>query len=297
VSVEPPLSRRLGIFARTFRRDTPEAVAAAVAAAGFAMAHWNFAAIGRPTLAEGVERSTFGRVRAAFERRGIVIPSISVTYNLVHPDRDQRRRQTASAVELIARVRSLGADVATLCSGTREPADMWRGHPENGEPESWSDLRDTLDVLLDAAARAGIRLGIEPEPGNVVRDAVAAARLLDELGPDAPIGIIFDPANLLTAATLADQTAILTRAIDLLGHRVIGAHAKDIVESRRAPAGQGQLDYHLVFRLLARLPPIPLIAQDVDEDDAARVHDDLLRLANEAIGDQDLERSAPTRTG
>jgi sugar phosphate isomerase/epimerase len=232
-------ARRLGIFARTFRRDTPDAVAAAVAAAGFAMAHWNFAAIGRPSLADGVDRETFGRVRASFERLGIVIPSVSVTYNLVHPDRDLRRRQTASAVELIARVPSLGADVATLCSGTREPADMWRGHPENAAPESWSDMRDTLDVLLDAAGRAGIRLGIEPETGNVIRDATAAARLLAELGPDAPIGIIFDPANLLTPATIADQTAILSGAIDLLGDRVIGAHAKDVAGSGPVAAGQG----------------------------------------------------------
>jgi sugar phosphate isomerase/epimerase len=279
VSDERPLSRRLGIFARTFPRDTPEAVADAIAAAGFAMAHWNFAAIGRPTLAEGVDRETFARVRASFDRLGIAIPSVSVTYNVVHPDRDLRRRQTRSAVELIARVRSLGADVATLCSGTREPADMWRAHPENAEPASWSDLRDTLDVLLDAADRAGIRLGLEPEPGNVVRDALAAARLLAELGADAPIGIIFDPANLLTPATIADQAALLTEGIGLLGHRVIGVHAKDVPRSGPGPPGQRELDYHLVFGLLARLPPVPLIAQDVDESDAARVHDDLLRLA------------------
>ena len=295
MSAERPLSRRLGIFARTFRRDTPEAVAAAVAAAGFAMAHWNFAAIGRPTLAEGVDRETFGRVRASFEGLGIVIPSVSVTYNLVHPDRELRRRQTASAVELIARVPSLGADVATLCSGTREPADMWRGHPENAQPESWSDMRDTLDALLDAASGAGIRLGVEPEPGNVVRDAAAAARLLDELGPDAPIGIILDPANLVAPATVADQHAILTRAVDLFGDRVIGAHAKGVGEPGPGAAGQGELDYHLVFDLLARLPPVPLIAQDVGEADAARVHDDLLRLADEALADQALERSVPTR--
>ena len=37
---------RLGIFARTFRRSTPHEVAREVTAAGFAVAHWNFAAIG-----------------------------------------------------------------------------------------------------------------------------------------------------------------------------------------------------------------------------------------------------------
>ena len=282
MSVSRGLADRLGIFARTFPRETPEAVAAEVQQAGFAMAHWNFAALGRPTLADGVDDETFGRVRASFDSAGVAIPSVSVTYNVVHPDKELRERQTAAAVELIGRIPSLGADVATLCSGTRDPENMWRSHPDNARPDAWSDLRATLDVLLDAAATAGIRLGVEPEPGNIVRNASVAARLLNELGSDAPIGIIFDPANLLSPATIAQQKEILTDAIDMLGARIIGTHAKDVVESGYSAAGAGVMDYHLVFQLLSRIAPVPLIAQDVAESDAARVHDELLRWNEEA---------------
>jgi sugar phosphate isomerase/epimerase len=282
VSVSTTLPDRLGIFARTFPRETPEAVAAEVQRAGFAKAHWNFAALGRPTLADGVDDETFARVRASFDAVGVAIPSVSVTYNVVHPDKQLRERQTAAAVELIGRIPSLGADVATLCSGTRDPENMWRNHPDNAKPDAWSDLRATLGVLLDAAARAGIRLGVEPEPANIVRNASLAARLLDELGPDAPIGIIFDPANLLSPATIAQQQEVLTDAIDMLGARIIGAHAKDVVESGYSAAGAGMMDYHLVFRLLSRIAPVPLIAQDVEETDAARVHDELVRRSEEA---------------
>jgi sugar phosphate isomerase/epimerase len=276
------LSDRLGIFARTFPRDTPEAVAAEVQQAGFAMAHWNFAAVGRPTLANGIDDEAFGRVRASFDAVGVAIPSVSVTYNVVHPDRELREGKTAAAVELIGRIPSLGAGVATLCSGTRDPENMWRNHPDNASQDAWSDLRASLDVLLDAAATAGIRLGVEPEPGNIVRNAAAAARLLGELGPDAPIGIIFDPANLLSPATIAQQEEILTDAIDVLGARIIGVHAKDVVESGYSAAGAGMMDYHLIFRLLSRIAPVPLIAQDVEESDAARVHDELVRWNREA---------------
>jgi sugar phosphate isomerase/epimerase len=246
-----------------------------VAHAGFDVAHWSFAAIGIPTLAEGVAGETFARVRAGFDARDIAIPSVSATYNVVHPDGDLRRRQTVAAVELIARIPTLGADLATLCSGTRDPDDMWRGHPDNASTDAWSDLRETLDVLLAAADTAGIRLGIEPEPGNVIRDAAAAARLLEELGPDAPVGIIFDPANLLSPATIPDQGRILREAVELLGPRILGAHAKDVLT--------GAIDYHLVFRLLAGLEPMPLIVQDVAESDAARVHHDLRRWDEEAV--------------
>jgi sugar phosphate isomerase/epimerase len=285
VSVSRRLSDRLGIFARTFSRETPEAVAAEVQQAGFAMAHWNFAAVGRPTLARGIDDEAFGRVRASFDAVGVAIPSVSVTYNVVHPDRELRESQTAAAVELIGRIPSLGAGVASLCSGTRDPENMWRNHPDNARPDAWFDLRATLDVLLNAAAMAGIRLGVEPEPGNIVRNAAVAARLLGELSPDAPIGIIFDPANLLSPATIAQQEEILTDAIDLLGARIIGAHAKDVVESGYSAAGAGMMDYHLVFRLLSSIAPVPLIAQDVEESDAARVHDDLARWSEEATAE------------
>jgi sugar phosphate isomerase/epimerase len=80
-----------------------------------------------------------------------------------------------------------------------------RAHPDNGSERAWSDLRRSLDLLLDAATRAGIRLGVEPEPGNVVVDAPTAARLLDDLGADAPIGVVFDPADLLTPDTVDRQ--------------------------------------------------------------------------------------------
>ena len=64
------LAARLGIFARTFPRDAPGEVAAAVSATGYKLAHWNFAAIGRQTLAGDIPDSDFARVRADFNAAG-----------------------------------------------------------------------------------------------------------------------------------------------------------------------------------------------------------------------------------
>lgn len=271
------LAGRLGIFARTFRRETPQEVAAAVAQAGYPLAHWNFAAIGRPTLGGDVGQAQVAAVRRAFDGAGVAIPSVSATFNLIHPDTALRAAQTTQAVRLIGLVPELGAEVVTLCSGTRDPGDMWRAHPGNLAGDAWSDLRRTLDDLLDAASDAGVRLGVEPEPGNVVRDARAAARLLDELGHDAPIGIVLDPANLLSPETVARQSEILAEAVDLLGTSVISVQVKDVVASGYSAAGAGLMDYPGVFRQLARLAPVPVIVQDAHEDDATRVRNDLLR--------------------
>jgi len=117
---------------------------------------------------------------------------------MIHPDADLRARQIRLAVRLIGLVPRLGAGVVTLCTGSRDSDNMWLAHSGNANPSAWSDLRRSLDPLLEAAREAGIRLGVEPEVANVVRDARTARRLLDEVGLDAPIGIILDPANLLT---------------------------------------------------------------------------------------------------
>jgi sugar phosphate isomerase/epimerase len=271
------LAARLGIFARTFPRATPEEVAAAVSHAGYPLAHWNFTAIGRSTLAGDVEEALVTAVRRAFDGAGVAIPSVSATFNLIHPDSGLRAAQTAQAVRLIGLVPDLGADVVTLCSGTCDPDDMWRAHPGNLTTDAWTAMRRTLDGLLDAAGGAGVRLGIEPEPGNVIRDARTAARLLDELGHDAAVGIVLDPANLLSPESVPRQSEVLAEAVALLGPSVIGIQVKDVAASGFAAPGAGMLDYPAMFRTLTPLAPVPVIVQDAHEDDAARVRDDLLR--------------------
>jgi sugar phosphate isomerase/epimerase len=277
------LASRLGIFARTFRRNTPAEVADAVIGAGYALAHWNFAAIGRSTLAVDVEDDQFMAVGTAFDSAGLGIPSVSGTFNMIHPDADLRARQIRLAVRLIGLVPRLGAGVVTVCTGTRDPDDMWRAHSGNADPSAWSDLRRSLDPLLEAARETGIRLGVEPEMANVVRDARTARRLLDEVGVDAPMGIILDPANLLTPDTIEQQEKIIGEAIDLLGGQVIGVQAKDVVASGYSAPGAGLMNYPAVFAQLARLGrPVPVIVQDASEDDAARVRADLVRWYDKA---------------
>jgi sugar phosphate isomerase/epimerase len=203
---------------------------------------------------------------------------VSATFNATHPDRIDRQRQALAATRLIAAAPRLGATVVTLCTGTRDADDMWRSHPANADSSAWHDLRETLDPLLAAAAAAGVTLGIEPEPGNVVCDADAAARLLHELGDDAPVGIVLDPANLLSPETVHRQDEVIGHAVDLLGERVIAAHAKDVAASPggSTAAGAGLLDYPRVLGQLARLGDVPLIVQDVSEALAAGVRADLL---------------------
>ena len=112
------------------------------------------------------------------------------------------------------------------------------------------ELAGELDFALELAEQAGIKLGVEPEPGNVIRDARTAERLLMEV--DSPhLGIVLDAANLLRAASLAQQDYVMEEAVGLLGEKVLLAHAKDIAsDGSIVAAGAGAVHLGVFVKLL-----------------------------------------------
>jgi len=267
----------LGAFARIYRRGSADELAEAFVTDGLTQVQLNLAALGLPTIPdeEQLSRIDLAEVGAAFASRGRVIWGVSATYNTAHPDRAIREAETAKAASFIAGLGSLAPVAATLCAGTRDPDSMWRAHPDNSSSAAWADLRRSLDVLLSAAAQAGVLLAIEPEPGNIITGAAQARRLARELGTDAErIGFILDPANLVTGAPPEEHERILTEAFHTLGERTICVHAKDIHPWSDTLLGRLGVDYHLVTRLWDALPsPVPLIIQDATEDELPRVRD------------------------
>jgi len=262
----------VGVFARTFTRPTAREVATAVADAGFSLAQFNFSSIGLPTLAADVSADDVAAVGLAFTDQDVSIWGLSATYNVIHPDRESRTRNTRDAMRLIRLSPLLGVTAVTLCSGTMNTTDMWTGHPDNHSATAWAEMRATFDALLEAASDVGIKLGIEPEAANVVGSAKDAHRLINELGFDARhIGIVLDPGNLVEPEYIHGQNEVVNEAFDLLGDHVICLQAKDLTAAGPTPLGLGDLDYGLICRrVLGLARSVPIIIQDATEDDASR---------------------------
>jgi sugar phosphate isomerase/epimerase len=234
---------RLGIFARTFERPTMESALDAVVAHGLDAVQFNPMLLGGPSLPETISPAEAARVAAAHAERDLELVAVSGTYNMTHPDPERRAAGARRLAELIAAAPAMGAHVVTLCTGTRDPDDMWRAHPDNRTPAAWADLLASLTPAVEAAERAGVTLGVEPEPGNVVRDAPTARTLLDEIASPA-LRIVLDAANLLPPEVLSDQDRVLETAFELLGADIVLAHAKDVrAEGAVVAAGRGRVDY------------------------------------------------------
>ena len=234
---------RLGIFARTYARPTLEAVLDAVLEDGLDAVQFNPVLIDGPGL-------QIERVADAHAQRGLQMAAVSGTYNMAHPDPEVRAAGARRLVEVIEAAPSWGTRIVTLCTGTRDPEDMWRAHPGNASPVAWADMRESVDAALAAAESAGVVLAVEPEPGNVVRDARAARALLDQAGSPA-LRIVVDAANLVAPERLPDQRRVLEEAFELLWGDIVLAHAKDVrADGAIVAAGRGDLDYGAYLGLL-----------------------------------------------
>ena len=242
---------RVGIFARTFAPGALEAVLDRVVEAGVGAIQFNLALCDGSSLPERVDVEAIVAARAAVAARGLEMVALSGTYNMAHPDAAVRSRGAAALAEVIVAAPVLGTRVVTLCTGSRDADDMWRAHPANAGESAWSDMVHSVSVALEVAAREDVVLGIEPEPGNVVADAVAARRLLDMMGSP-HLKIVMDGANLVAGSALDHQAATLEQAFDLLGDDLVLAHAKDLEGAAVVAAGRGGLDYSHYVELLRR---------------------------------------------
>lgn len=262
---------KIGIFARTFVRPHVEEVFDCVAGHGIRCVQFNFSAAGRATLPDEIDPALIERIRRAATVRGIALPAVSGTFNLVHPAAEVRRDGLRRLRVLAPACAALGARVVTLCTGTRDPDDMWRWHPENAGPDAWRDLVVSLREAIALARDAGVLVAVEPEAGNVVNTAQRARRLLDELeSPE--LKIVMDPANLVGSGDPSRSREVLEEAFALLHDDIVLAHAKDVARDGAsfAPAGSGLLDYGLYLDLLARSGyDGSLVLHSLGEDDVA----------------------------
>lgn len=242
-----------GIFAKVFARPTWTEVLDAVAATGLRPVHFNMQCVAGDPMPEEIDPAVCYAIRAAVEDRQLLMASISGTFNMAHPDAQYRRDMLRRFRTLAAACPALGVKIISLCTGTRDPEDKWRAHPDNRSPEAWSDMRQSLDEALQAAEQHDLILGVETEVANVIDTPQKARQLLDEV--DSPrLKIIMDAANLFHAGELDRMQEVIDRAIDLLAEDIVLAHAKDLNrdgEAGQMAAGTGLLDYDHYLRRLA----------------------------------------------
>jgi sugar phosphate isomerase/epimerase len=260
---------QLGIFAKTFSRPSLEDNLDAVRANGFPCVQYNLVCAGLPTLPESIDAALCDRIRQAMAQRGLSMAAVSGTFNIIDPDSARRRTDFRRLHTLAEACHRLGTSVIAICTGTCDPDNMWRRHPDNDNPDTWSRLLRSMRDVARIGERTGVTMAFEPEVNNAVDTARKGRRLLDEIASPR-LKVIMDGANLFHAGELARMHDILDEAFELLGPDIVLAHAKDLTrdgDAGDAAAGTGLLDYDLYLsQLRATGFDGPLVAHGLTED-------------------------------
>ena len=263
---------QVGIFAKTFSATGALPVLKAVKQAGYDVAQFNMSCLGGPSMLESIAPAATEEIAKASRATGVMIAAVSGTYNMIHPLTTVRAEGLTCLSTIIRAAPLMGTRLVTLCTGTRDAKDQWKYHPENSGKKAWRDLLAEMGKAVVLADECGVDLGIEPELANVVSSALQARRLIDEL-KSPRIRIVLDPANLVEVAKPGERRDIIARAVDLLGDRIVIAHAKDRnAEGNFVAAGSGVLDFpHFVRCLRSAGFGGPLVTHGLSEEEAPGV--------------------------
>jgi sugar phosphate isomerase/epimerase len=261
---------QIGIMDGTIVRPTLDATLDAIAGYGIHHMQFNLGRPGLPELLEQTDTRLWDRIRTAFDARDMTIAALGGQYNMIHPDVRMRREGLQRLRVLASACDRLGTSVITLCTGTRDPTNMWQRHPDNDTPEAWTDLVASMRQAVGIAGEFDVTLAFEPEVSNVVDSAQKARRLLDEIGSP-HLGVTMDGANIFHAGELPRMREMLDEAFALLGPDTAIAHAKDLDrdgEAGHLPAGKGRLDYDHYLSLLSKLEfDVPVILHGLTESE------------------------------
>jgi sugar phosphate isomerase/epimerase len=252
----------LGIFARTFPRPSLEETLDAIADRGLTHVQFNMSCCGLPTLPERLDENLCIWIARSFRERGLTMAAISGTFNLCDPDAERLQENFERLKVLAAACRWLDTRIITLCTGTRDPEDMWRWHPDNVRRSTWETLVASMREAVQIADRHEVILAFEPEINNVVYSVARARMLLDEV--DSPwLKVVIDPANLLRAGDFPRMEEVLDVAFDWLGQDIVLAHAKNPDAGRDRGESMTLAEYGETKG--REMPDLPIVSKNWEE--------------------------------
>ena len=151
---------------------------------------------------------------------------------LVSPAAADRERRS----DFLCRAIDLAAELEAGC------VSLWAGvgHDAADQETLWQRLVDGLGPVLDHAARRGVVLGFEPEPGMFIDTVARAEQLLDRLGRPAGLGLTIDIGHL---ECLGERP--LAATVSRVASQIVNVHVDDMLVCRHEhlPLGAGEVAF------------------------------------------------------
>ena len=168
---------------------------------------------------------------------------------LLTEGRERRARMLCRAVDVAA---ELGAPVVSMWSGAAPP--------DLAPAIAWERLLDGCERVLDHAARRGVRLGFEPEPGMFVERLDDFEELDRRLGRPDALGLTLDIGHCVCLEPMPVSDCV-RRAAGRLAHVHIEDMRRGVHE--HLMFGDGELDLPAALSALSEIGYGGLVAVEL----------------------------------
>jgi myo-inositol catabolism protein IolH len=227
-----------------------------------------------------VDRAGVTALRKALADAEVEVASVLPLYKWSGPDEDERQ----AAVRYWKRAIEITVDLGVPVMNSE-----FNGRPEQAaasEAQFWRSLEELLPIF----EREGVRLVLEPHPGDFVEDGVAGVDLVRGINSDLVSFLYCAPHTFHQggdlAAVLRHAGPLLTQLhlADTFDHRgssglryIVNPPGSAARVHQHLDIGQGEVDWDLFFRTLAEvgfdgIATVCVFAWEERADDSARVN-------------------------
>ena len=258
----------LEAFPACFSVDAVEKLADNVLSRGFSAVQFAMERVFPAMKPTHLNQGMAWKLRNAFESRGIQIAVLSCYKNLIHPDKEEQKRELNCFRRYLEFCRELGGNYVATETGSRNIDYSF--HPDNHSPQVLDELVDNVRQMVTWAEDFGVGVAIEGVLKYPARSPAVIRKILDCID-NSHLHVILDPVNLLdpSAGENIRQQYInaVEESFNLYGDAIIAMHLKDCrCEEGKlvsVPIGTGSIPFDFLIKLVSdRKPYLPLILEE-----------------------------------
>lgn len=209
------------------------------------------------------------RIRSSFEENGIDIPVLGYYMDLGNPDEEIRANAVKTLKQCLVYGREIGAKMIgteTACKClSREEKEQWRPF-----------MMDSIKRIMEEAVRLDVKLAIEPVQWHPLENVERVLDVMDEIGDEEHLRMIFDASNVLDAVNCTNQKKYWSDWLEQTGKYIETMHIKDFkvdAAGQYCPTllGEGVIQYETISRWLhANRPDMYLLREEMNPAAAQR---------------------------
>ena len=257
-----------------------------------------------PMLPADLGEAGMQAVNAAFNDAQLNVAILGCYIDMVCLNLNKREQALQRFEAHLVAAPALGCRIVGTETGSPAPF----GKTNEAKEAAFQVAKEGLLRLIHSAEKSWdngpcVFVGVEPVAEmHAVSSPEHVKRLINAANSPA-LGIIFDPTNLVPQKGIGNMDTFLDDCFEAFGDRIVAVHAKDyrmlpsasgVIKSGPMPAGEGEMDWHGVFKRLlqAGKQHVPILLEETGPDKASETFTRLNSIARQAWGNSNLQQKS-----